>query len=59
MKKKKKLWNWEKLCYINKDNVIVYIKADDFYKYIVEDVETIWYFNYELERHCLKEKMKN
>ena len=29
-----------KLCYMNTDNFIVYIKTDDIYKEIAEDVET-------------------
>ena len=37
----------------------VYIKNDDIYKDITEDVETRFgTSNYELDRHCLKENIK-
>ena len=40
----------EKLCYMDTDNFIVYIKTDDTYKNIAEDVETSFdTSNYELE----------
>ena len=40
-----------KLCYIDTDSFIVYIKRDDIYKYITEDVETRFdTSNYELNR---------
>ena len=39
-----------KCCYIDTDSFIVYIKTDDIYKDIAEDVETRFdTFNYELE----------
>ena len=45
-----------KLCYM--DTNIVYIKTDDIYKDIAEDVETsIDTSNYKLD-HCLREKIK-
>ena len=47
-----KLKNGEnvKLCYMNTDSFIVYIKTDDNYKDIAEDVETRFdTSNYELE----------
>ena len=40
-----------KLCYMGTDGFIVYIKADDIYKDIAEDVETRFdTSNYELDR---------
>ena len=40
-----------KLCYMDKDSFIVYIKTDDIYKDIAEDVETTFgTSNYELDR---------
>ena len=48
-----------KLCYIDTDNFIVYIKADNIYKDIAEDFETrIDTLNYELDRPLPKEKNK-
>ena len=53
-----------KLCYMDTNNFIVYIKADDIYKDIAEDVETRFDFsNYELECNSIdrplpKEKNK-
>ena len=48
-----------KLCYIDTDNFIVYIKTDDIYKDIVEDVETRFHTsNYELDRLLPKGKNK-
>ena len=48
-----------KLCYIDTDTFIVYIKTDDIYKDIAEDVETRFdTLNYELERPLLKGKNK-
>ena len=37
---KTKIWLKLKLCYIDTDSFIVYIKTDDTYKDIAEDVET-------------------
>ena len=38
---------------------IVYIKIDDIYKDIAEDIKTGFVTsNYELNRHCLREKAK-
>ena len=38
------------MCYIDTDSFITYIKRDDIYKYIAEDVETRFdTSNYELE----------
>ena len=40
-----------KLCYMDTDSFIVYIKKDDIYKDIAEDVETRFYTsNYDLDR---------
>ena len=40
-----------KLCYMDKDSFIVYIKTDDIYKDIAENVETTFgTSNYELDR---------
>ena len=50
-----------KLCYMDIDSFAVYIKTDEIYKGIAEDVETRFVTsNHELDRidHCLKEKMK-
>ena len=48
-----------KLCYLDTDSFIVYIKIDDLYKDIALDVETaIDTSNYELNRPLHKEKMK-
>ena len=47
-----------KLCFMDTDSFIVYIKTDDVYIDIAEDVETRFDIsNYELD-HCLKEKIK-
>ena len=44
-----------KLCYIDTDSFIVYIKTDDIYKGIAEDIETRFYtLNYELDRRLPK-----
>ena len=46
-------------CYFNTDNSIVYIKTDDIYKNIAEDVETRFdTSNYELNRPFPTEKIK-
>ena len=48
-----------KLCFMDTNNFIVYIKKDDTYKDIAEDVETRFdTSNYEQIDHCLKEKRK-
>ena len=48
-----------KLCYMDTDSFIGYIKADDIYKEIAKDVETRFYtLNYELDRPLLKIKNK-
>ena len=48
-----------KLCYLGTDSFIVYIKTDDIYKYIAEDVETRSdTSNYELHRPLAKGKKK-
>ena len=47
------------MCYINTDSFIVYIKADDIYKDIAEDVKTRFdTSNYELNRPFPKGKNK-
>ena len=48
-----------KLCYMDTDSFIVYIKIDDIYKDIVEDVETRFdNSKYELDRSLSKGKNK-
>ena len=48
-----------KLCYMDTDGFIVYVKADDIYKDIAEDVETrLDTSNYELDRLFPKRKKK-
>ena len=48
-----------KLCYVDTDSFIVYIKTDDIYKDIAEDVETRFdTSNYELDRPLPKGKNK-
>ena len=48
-----------KLCYMDTDSFIEYIKADDIYKEIVEDVETRFdTSNFELDRPLSKRKNK-
>ena len=63
--KKTKLWRKQKygekakLCSIDTGRFIVYIKTDDIYKDIAEDVETRYdTSNYELNRPLLKGKNK-
>ena len=49
-----------KLCYMDTDSFIVYMKTDDIYKGIAEDVETRFdTSNYELDRPFPKGKNKN
>ena len=51
------MWGKLKLCYMDTESFIVYIKADDIYKDIVEDVETRFdTSNYELDRPLPKRK---
>ena len=46
-----------KLCYMGTDSFIAYIKTDDIYKDVVEDVESRFdTLNYELDRPLPKEK---
>ena len=46
-----------KLCYMDIDGFIIYIKTDDMYKYIAEDVETRFNTsNFELDRPLPKGK---
>ena len=48
-----------KLCYMDTDGFIVYIKTDDIYKDTAEDVETrLDTSNYELDKPLPKEKNK-
>ena len=48
-----------KLCYMDTNGFIVYIKTDDIYKDIAEDVETRFdTSNYELDRQLTKGKNK-
>ena len=49
----------EKLCYMNTDSFIVYLKTNDIYKGIAKDVETRFdTSNYELDRLLPKENNK-
>ena len=49
----------EKLCYVDSDSFIVYIKTNYIHKDIAEVVETKFdTWNYEFDRHCQKETMK-
>ena len=49
-----------KLCFIDKASFIVYIKADDIYKDIAENVETIFDIsNYELDQPSPKARNRN
>ena len=49
-----------KLCYMDTDSFIVYIKTDDIYKDIAEDVETRFdTSNYELDRTVPNRKIKS
>ena len=48
-----------KLCYMDTETFIVYIKTEDVYKDIAEDVETRFYTsNYELDRPLPKRRNK-
>ena len=47
-----------KLCYMDTDSFIVYIKTDNTYKDIVEDTEMFRTSNYELGRPLPKAKNK-
>ena len=48
-----------KLCYMDTDSFIVHVKADNIYKNIAEDLETRFdTSNFEIDRYCLKEKIK-
>ena len=56
---KRKYGEKAKLCYMDSDNFVVYIKTDDFYKDIAKDDETRSDFsNYELDRPLPKGKNK-
>ena len=46
-----------KLCYMDADSFIVYIKTDNIYKNITEDVDTRFDIMNQID-HCLKEKIK-
>ena len=49
-----------KVCYMDTDSFILYIKTDDIYKVIAEDVETRFdTSNYELNRPLPKGKNEN
>ena len=49
-----------KLCYMDRDNFVVYIKTEDIYTDIAKDVETRFNTsNYELNRPLPKGKNKN
>ena len=48
-----------KLCYMDTGSFIVHVKTEDIYKDNAEDAETRFdTSNFELDRHCLKEKIK-
>ena len=47
-----------KLCYMDTNSFIVYIKTDDIYKKIAKDVETMFDTNYKLDRRLPKGKNK-
>ena len=50
----------QKLCYVETDSFIVYIKTDDIYKDTAEDVVTTFdTSNYELDRPLSKRKRKS
>ena len=50
---------WYELCYMYTDSSIVYIKTDDIYKDIAEDVETRFdTSNYEVDKPLPKGKKK-
>ena len=52
---KRKYGEAAKLCYMDTDSFIVYIKTDDIYKDIAEDAETrLNVSNYELDRSLPK-----
>ena len=54
------MWAKAKLCYMDTDCYIIYIKTDDIYEDIIEDVETrLDTSNYELDKLLLKAKMQN
>ena len=49
----------EKLCYMDTDRFIVYIKTEDIFVDIAKNVEIRFdTSNYELQKHYLKEKVK-
>ena len=57
---KPKYYEKAKLCYMDADSFIAYIKTDDIYKDIAEDVETRFdTSNYELDKPLPKGKIKN
>ena len=57
---KSKYGEKSKSCYTDTDNIIVYIKTDDIYKDIPEDVEKRFdTSNYELDRPLPQGKHKN
>ena len=48
-----------KLCFMDTDSFVAYIKTDEIYTDIAEDVETRFdTSNYNQINHCLKEKIK-
>ena len=48
-----------KMCYMDTDSFTVYIKADDIYKYIAENIETRFdTSNYELDRYTVAKSKK-
>ena len=57
---KTKIWWKAKFCYMETDTFIVYIKADDIYKDVAEDVKARFdTSNYELDIPLPEEKKSN
>ena len=54
-----KYQNNVKLCYMDTDSFIIYIKREDLYEDIADDVEKRFdTVNYEVDRHYIKEKIR-
>ena len=57
---KRKYGDMVKLCFMDTDSLIMNIKTIDFYKDIAQDVEERFdTSNYDVDRHYLKEKIRN
>ena len=49
-----------KLCHMDTENFILYIKTCDFYNHFAKDGQTLFdTLNYKLDRYCLKKKKIN